>query len=198
MRCVTILGLSALLCGVAAAGEKSVTIGPTYDIVEPDTLAEIKKRAGEVDWQAWMSKRAPEDFSAFQSVPLPFAKEDRSRLFDPTYTLPRDIVDGRGGVLWPAGTQINVYERISTTARTIVIGDDPAHFEWLRDVAQPGAGDRVYLAGGNVLVQMRARERRFYLLEDRVIERFGLRAVPAIVQQEGNQLRVSEYALGDH
>lgn len=197
MQCSKTSVLSALLLASAASADGSVTIGPTYEIAEPDALQEIQDKAKAIDWQARIDAREPEDYSAFQSAALPRAKADRSFLFDPTYTLPRDIVDGQGRVIWPAGTRVNVYERVQTTTRTIVIGDDPAHYRWLDEVARPEEGDRVYLAGGNVLLRMRAQQRQLFLLEDRVIERFGLEAVPAIVEQEGNQLRVTEYEVVD-
>jgi len=197
MRYAPRFGMLTLVIGVSfASAREAITIGPTFTIAEPDTLEEIKQRAGFVDWKSWLMRTDPERAPAFQSVDLPHAAKDRSFLFDPTYTLPRDLV-GRGGqVLWPKGTTVNVYERIRTTSRTIVIADDPDHFLWLRDVAKPQAGDRVFLAGGNVLVRMRAEQRRLYVLDARVVERFWLAAVPAIVRQEGNRLRVTEYALG--
>jgi conjugal transfer pilus assembly protein TraW len=178
-----------------AFGGEAISIGPTYEILEPDTLEEIEQRTKATDWDAYFNKTPPEESSAFVSVDLPPATANRSYLFDPTYVLPRDIVDGYGRVLWPAGTKVNVYERIQTTARTIVIGDTPEQFRWLREVAKPQAGDRVYLAGGNVYMRGVAEQRKLFLLEDRVIERFGLRAVPSIVQQEGNRLRVEEFSL---
>jgi len=190
-----LLSVSFVPVRCPASAREMVTIGPTFAIAEPDTLDEIKQRARSVDWDSWLRRSDPERASAFRSIDLPRALRNRSFLFDPTYTLPRDIV-GNGKVLWPKGTTINVYERIRTTSRTIVIADDPEHFLWLRDVAKPQAGDRVFLAGGNVLVRMRAEQRRLYVLDARVVERFGLAAVPAIVRQEGNRLRVTEYALG--
>lgn len=182
----------SVLC--AAPALASLTIGPVFEIAEPDTLEEIEQRARATDWKSWLSID-PEKAAAFRSIELPRALHDRSFLFDPTYVLPRAIVGYGGEVLWPKGTRINVYERIVTTSRTIVIGDDPAHFQWLREVAKPDVGDRVFLAGGNVLLRMRAEQRRLYLLDERVVERFGLEAVPSIVKQEGNRLRVKEYAV---
>ena len=193
-----LVGVFALLVSASALAGKSVVVGKTYGIAEPDVLTEIKSKASAVDWRAWM-RRAPADYTAFTSASLPRATQTQSHLFDPTYLLPEDIRDNDGKLIAPKGLPINVYRRIKVPGRYIVMTDAPEDFEWLRDVAKPVSGDKILLAGGNVL---QIRERTgvpVHVLEPRFIERFGLRSVPAIVQQEGIQLRVSEYLVDvDH
>ena len=60
--------------------------------------------------------------------------------------------------------------------------------EWLREVL-PGKEQC------NVLHARRSTKTRLFQLDARIIERFGLRATPSIVEQAGNRLRVREYAL---
>lgn len=180
-----------LLSAHALAGP---TLGPTYPIAEPDTLEEIKRSASTKDWQSWMRKQ-PADYSAFQSARLPHAKRDAVRMFDPTYILPNDIADENGKLIAAKGTRINVYTKLKMRGRMIAIGNTDAHFRWLKEVARPTSDDKVLLANGNVLMARRNRQVLVYLLDDRFIERFGLRAVPSIVSQEGLRLRVQEYAV---
>lgn len=183
----------ALLGGAnALAGP---TLGPTYPIAEPDTLEEIRQRASTQDWQRWMRK-SPTDYGAFQSARLPHAKRNAVRSFDPTYVLPNDIADENGKVIAAKGTRINVYTKLTMRGRMIVIGNTDAHFKWLTEVAKPTSNDKVLLANGNVLLARRNRQVLVYLLDERFIERFGLRAVPSIVSQDGLRLRVEEYAVG--
>lgn len=185
--------LTSLLLAFSTA-QADKTIGQTFPIAEPDTRDEIKAKAGMADWQAWM-KPGVENASAYYAAKLPFAQEDDSRLFDPTYHLPRDMKDKDGRILYPAGYPINIYNRIRMPGRYIVIAHRPSHYDWLDDVAKPTANDKVLLAGAHVLAARKATERELWRLDDRMIERFGLQAVPAIVSQEGTQLRVQEYAV---
>ena len=186
--------LLASMSSFAATGSRDVTLGETYSIAEPDVLREIKTAAAARDWQSW-ARRQPKDYSAFDSFSLPRNKSDSSRLFDPTYTLPRDIKDDTGRLIAPAGTQVNVYAKRKREGRYLVIGGTPADYRWLDEVAQPTEKDRILLANGNVFVQRKESKRQLYLLDEHFAERLGLRGVPAIVEQEGAMLRVREYAI---
>jgi conjugal transfer pilus assembly protein TraW len=184
------LAISLLTAQAAAAP----VIGQTFPIAEPDTLTEIQTRAAKVDWdgvRAKMLQRA----SAFMSASLPATEHEAERRFDPTYALPRDITDASGKVLFAEGTKVNVYQRVKDPARNIVIADVPQQYQWLKDVAKPTPGDRVLLAGGNVLAARQRTHLNLYLLDQRFIERFGLQHVPSIVQQEGTMLKVHEYVV---
>lgn len=191
-----ILAINIIFLSCKVFSGESITIGKTFDIIEPDVIKEIKQQAEKVDLKSWMTQNSIDAASAFQSINLPSSTQNLSFLFDPTYTLPHDIVRHDGKILWPKGTKVNVYERIKTTTRTIVVSDDPKHFAWLNEVAKPQKGDFVFLAGGNVLLKMQLEKKKLYLLDKRVVERFGLRSAPSIVKQEGNRLRVTEYCLG--
>ncbi len=186
--------LVLLLTAICARGSERVVMGQTFPIDEPDVLGEIQQRAGSTDWKTWMVRK-PAEYSAFKTASLPRALKDSSRLFDPTYVLPEAIVDQNGKVLFPKGMRVNVYERIKAPGRFIVIGPSDADFEWLQNVAKPVPGDKVLLSGGNALEVRQSRRMTLFALDDRFIERFGLKAVPSIAQQEGNRLRVTEYAI---
>lgn len=179
---------------LAVAGSRDVTLGETFAIAEPDVLREIKAAAASRDWQSWV-RRQPKDYSAFDSFALPRNKANASRLFDPTYTLPRDIKDDTGRLLAPAGTKVNVYARRKREGRYLVIGGTPADYRWLDEVAQPTEKDRILLANANVYVQRKESKRQLFRLDEHFAERLGLRGVPSIVEQEGTMLRVREYAI---
>lgn len=180
-------------------GRRSVTLGPTFEIVEPDMRDEIRARAAAAQqkFERVVKSRPLDSYSGFQSVALPLAERTRTRSVDPTYTLPRDIVAADGQVLFAKGTQVNVYDRITMPGRFIVIGPYPSHYEWLKSTAKPGDADIVLLAGGNVAQVRRDQQIRVYLLDERGVERLGLEAIPSIVQQSGRMLEVTEYAVND-
>lgn len=182
-----------VLSGSAAAAE-SVVVGQTYPIAEPDTLEEIQTVATGTDWQRWMRK-TPKDYSAFDSITLPRNREAGSSLFDPTYTLPEDLVNERGEVLVARGTRVNALEQIRLPGRYIVIGPTTEDYRWLDEVARPGSRDKVLIASGNVLSEREAMGRPLYALDARFAERFGIEGIPSIVQQEGSLLKVDRYVL---
>jgi len=190
LRLNSFLAISLL----AGAAQAHVIIGQTFPIAEPDTLTEIQERAAKVDWNAWRQKAGAKS-KAFFSVILPLAQADADRLFDPTYTLTRDIADANGKVLFAKGTQVNVFRRFKDPRRYIVIADQESHYRWLKEVAKPTDNDLVLLANGNVYEARMRTKIELYLLDDRFVERFGLQHVPSVVQQEGTMLRVREYAV---
>lgn len=182
------------LAAAATLARAEAILGPTFPIAEPDTGDEIRQKATAFDWHKWMNKQ-PEKFGAFESAALPRATSNSTRLFDPTYLLPREIVGRDGRVLYPKGYPVNVYKTLHVPGRYIVIGGRESDYKWLREVAKPVPGDKVLLAGANVFEQRQQTHLELFLLDQRFIERFGLRAVPAIVQREGELLRVTEYAV---
>ena len=186
-------GVALALCLFAHA--ETVVVGPTFEIAEPDTLEEIRTRVAQQDWDKIMKKKEPADYGAFKAAPLPAALKSDSHLFDPTYVLPYDLRDADGKLLAAKGTRINVYEKITLPGRYIVIDGSEKQLRWLEEVAKPVDGDRILIATGNVYSARLRSKYSLWLLDQRGIERFGLRAVPSIVQQEGLQLRVNEYAL---
>lgn len=188
----TLLALASLALAGTAYAAKIEVLGPTYPIVEVDTSQELRQKAAAIDWKKYMM-RDPKTWSAFQSVSLPKATADASRLFDPTYHIPRAIYGPDGKVLYPKGYAVNVYSTIHIPGRYIVVDGSKAEYEWLDKVAKPTEHDKILLAGGNVLQQRVQTHRKLFLLDDRFIERFGLQRVPAIVQQEGTMLRVTEF-----
>jgi conjugal transfer pilus assembly protein TraW len=183
-----------LLSATAQAAATRKVVGQTFPIAEPDTLEEITRIAAGTDWQRWM-RRQPKDYSAFDSASLPRNTQAGSYLFDPTYTLPEDLVNERGEVLVGKGTRVNALEKIRLPGRYIVIGATAEDYRWLDEVARPESRDKVLVASGNVLTEREETGRPLYALDDRFVERFGLRGVPSIVQQQGTQLRVDAHVI---
>ena len=183
-----------LLIGNSPNAGATQILGPTYPIVEPDTAEEIRQKASAFNWQAWMT-RDKSKFSAFQSAVLPVAKKNASRLFDPTYALPRDLISPDGRLLFPKGFKVNVYKALHIPGRYIVVQATDEDYKWLMEVAKPTAADKVLLASGNVYLERQKTHLPLLLLDDRFIERFGLKSAPAIVSQEGDQLRINEFLV---
>lgn len=188
----TALAAASSLWVLVASASTSV-LGPTYEIAEPDTLTEIHQRAVGVNWSVAMTKKDPSQYSAFKGASLPRATRYVERFFDPTYVLPFDLKNADGRLLFPQGTRVNVYERLKLPGRYIVIDASPSHMRWLEETARPTATDRILVANGSVYGMRTRKDYKFFVLDPRGIERFGLQAVPAIVEQSGTKLKVTEY-----
>ncbi len=183
------------LIGMGAAQASAVVIGPTYPISEPDVLSVIKQRAAALDWKHYLETH-PQQFKGTESVNVARATRTQGRTFDPTYAIPADILDRDGKVLYAVGTRVNVLDRVHLPGRYIVISADD--YDWLRDVGKPQPGDKVLLADGSALAERLRTHWPLYQLSARFVDRFGIQAIPCIVQQRGTLLQINEYKVEHH
>ena len=192
--------VSALDYGVA---------GALFPIVESDLLATIHARLTTLE-QTGATRRLNAELQrrsiARVNRPAPVeglarAEAPRSWLFDPTIELADDIADDKGRLIMARGTRVNPLDSVALRQALVFFdGDDPAQLAWaLQRAANKPAGDRpakLILVKGPPLELMRARQRRFYFDQGgTLIRHFAIRALPALVEQDGRQLKISEIAL---
>jgi conjugal transfer pilus assembly protein TraW len=204
MKKVFILAvLSSLLLAQAAVCADLGNIGATYPVVERDALAEIEERAKAVDWgKAFDPKRTRERIQNYrpgEMEALPAAKKDRVFQVDVSYTLDFDIPDGRGGILYPRGFSFNPLAHVFLPNVLVVIdGGDERQIEWFK--ASSYAKDyrvMLLLCGGSYTRVMEKLKRPAFYADSRIVKRFQLKAVPAVIIQKGTVMEVREYALND-
>jgi conjugal transfer pilus assembly protein TraW len=176
--------------------------GQIWEIVETDLLVYIKGKAAEFEksgklakWQDDAETRA----RSYVETPNPVtgitdAIVERSRLFDPTITVRKDILDHQSRVIARAGTTVNPLDYLPMSTSMIFInGDDPAQVEWALGVETK---NKIILTSGPVANLMRHHKRALYFDQKGLITgRFGITTVPATVIQEGRALRVREFPL---
>lgn len=175
--------------------------GRIYPISEPDMLEELRTKAASVDWNKIVDKEKQKEkiknFKPETLVSLPTAKQDRAYLVDMTYTLDVDLPDGKGGLLYPKGYSFNPLDYTQLRGKLIVIdGSDPRQVAWFD--ASPYRDDiniKLLLTGGSYY-QLMEKFRRpvFYYMQPMAI-RLQVEAVPAIVEQAGKMLKVTEVGL---
>jgi len=178
-------------------------VGATYPIAERDVLAEIEERARAVDWgKAFDPKRMSEKIRNYRPGEmdvLPAAKKDRVFQVDVSWTLDFDIPDGRGGILYPRGFSFNPLAHVFLPNVLVVIdGGDERQVEWFK--ASPYAKDHrvmLLLCGGSYTRVMEKLKRPAFYADARIVKRFQLKAVPAVIVQKGTVMEVREYALND-
>ena len=177
------------------------TFGNTYPIAERDGLDEIREKAKKVEWSKYFSAR---NFSrqiagherSFEFT-LPKAKADSNRLIDITYTLPFDIYDASGNVLYPKGFSFNPLEYMPMPYSIVVIdGSDKSQLRWFK-ASQYGSkvAAMVLTTGGETAKLIGELKRPVYVADRRIAQRFQLRAVPSIIEQKGLYMEVREIAV---
>ena len=178
--------------------------GQTWPVAEPDLLEEIEARLSAM--RGFGRAGAPRSAGA---VPRPFAAgatrpgrrrragaERRSRLFDPAIVVDRDIRTPDGTLIAAAGTRLDPLAGM-TLARDLLFidGRRDAEIAWALAHGRPA---KIVLLAGRPLDLARAEGRPFFFDQGgRLAARFGLRFTPALVTQEGSNLRITEIPLED-
>ena len=192
--------LSALPAGAADLGVR----GATWPVAEPDLLEQIEarlsamRRSGElarIERQA--QTRARSRLEEPEPVPgIAPAREERTRLFDPAIIVERDIRLPDGTLIAVAGTRIDPLARHPLTRDLLFVdGRRDAEIAWALEHARPA---KIVLLAGRPLDLARAHGRAFFFDQGgRLAVRFGIAATPALVEQAGSQLRISEFPVED-
>ncbi len=198
-----VLLLAAALPGYGSAKDLGVR-GATWPVAEPDLLAQIEARLLEMERSGALARledeaRANARRKLEEPDPAPGiapAREERSRLFDPAITVARDIRTADGTLIAAAGTRVNPLERM-TLARDLLFVDGrrEAEIAWALSRDRP---PKIVLLAGRPLDLMRRHRRPFFFDQGgRLAARFGLSLTPVLVAQDGTQLRITEFPVGD-
>lgn len=179
---------SAILSFSASASIVGNTIGQVYDIAEPDALSEIEQRVQAVDWNKELNKNR-DSWGAFKGVPLPYAKETRTRTFVPFYTSVIDVPDKYGRIIYPKGYTFNPLQYVHLPQRIVIIS--PGQEEWLKGKLQ--AADMVLYTHGDVTKKGENIGRPAFILDSNLQKRLDIKVTPTIVEQEGAHLVISEF-----
>ena len=129
-----------------------------------------------------------------------YAKEAHSFIFDPTIELSRDIRDDAGNLIAAAGTSVNpMHYTPLRRALVFIDGDNPGHVDWaLGQYERRDRRVKIILVKGAPLELMKKRKVRFYFDQGgNLFRRFELARIPALIEQDGEYLKVSEVPLDE-
>jgi len=169
-------------------------IGVTYPIGEESILQVMESK------KALVEKRVKERMAAIAKASCVLRKydgtfekanEDRIYHVDPSVVLANDIRDHEGRVLFSKGSRFYPSDHASLGRYIIIDGRDPAQV----DFALQGNYRKVILLSGDLAELTQKHRKRFYFAVDEIVERLKIRRVPAIVEQEGQFIRVTEKAV---
>ena len=208
-RALFLVAATLAVSAAPAAARDYGWAGALFPVVEPDLLATIHARLTMLE-KTGATQRLNAELQrrsiARVNRPAPAegltrAEAARSWLFDPTIVLADDIADDRGRVIMARGTRVNPLDSVALRHNLLFLdGDDPAQLAWAlaRAANKPPADKpaKLILAKGAPLELMRTRRTRFYFDQGgTLIRHFAIRALPAIVEQHGRQLKISEIVL---
>lgn len=204
-RAMTLAFAISLLGAGVAVAEDLGTVGKTYEIEETDLIAHIHSELTAMrddgrlaEQQQLMKQRAQATVKRPPGLSLPRATESRVHHYDPSVTTDYDVIDHRGNVIYRAGTTVNPLEYTALTTPIVFFdGDDAVQTRWVREFLGD-APDRYVplLTNGPVVELMQQWNVRLYFDQHgRYADQLGVRALPAVVRQEGLLLRIDEIAL---
>lgn len=196
--CATAL---ALVVASSAQARDYGQHGTVWPVIEPDLLAQIRARLLQLEASGETAKLNAElqrRTIAKVKRPAPvagiaLAGAVRRWSFDPTITVETDIKDDKGRTVIARGTRVNPLDTVPLRSPLVFLnGDDQRQIDWA--LARFGKTPAKFiLVGGAPLELMKARQRRFYFDQGgKLTARFSIRAVPAVVEQQGRQLLVTE------
>jgi conjugal transfer pilus assembly protein TraW len=179
-------------------------VGKTYPIIEKSALTEIKDAAARVDWEKVFDKKKMEksirDFKPKETVYLPKASRERTRLVDMSYTNPNDIRDAHGKLMYPKGYTFNPLDYVSFPNTIVVLnGADKDQVKWFKSL--PNNTDikvMLIVTAGSYYELGEELGRPAFFINSLIVQRFQLEYVPSIVQQKGNMMEVKEIDVESH
>lgn len=194
----------ALIASFNASAKDLGVIGKTYPIIERDIIDVMKERlkkkvdSGELDAiHKGLVDRSKDYVRRPPGVALPRAQEYRGIEISPMYTLDKDITDADGKVIFKAGTKVNPLKIYPLTKTLCFIdGDDPAQVSWLETYCAHDSDNKLILVNGDLLtITKKLGMRLYYDQYGRLVDRFGIKAVPAVIRQSGEVLYVEEFPV---
>jgi conjugal transfer pilus assembly protein TraW len=124
-------------------------------------------------------------------------KTTRARTFhvDPSLVVPYAITDAEGKVIVAPGTRVNPLDTVSLSKQLLFFdARDAGQVTRAQAIVDEHQGKvKLILTGGSYLDLMRRWKRPVYFDQHgQLVERLGIRHVPALVSQDGKRLRIDE------
>jgi conjugal transfer pilus assembly protein TraW len=187
---------------VPAAARDYGQHGAVFPVIEADLLSVIQARLASMQASGAIeraSRRLAARTAARVRRParvlgIAQATAERRWTVDPTITVRDDLRDTHGRVVVRAGTRVNPLDTVPLRQKLLFLdGDDRAQLAWARRHTT-ALSAKLILVGGSPFDLMKAEQRRFYFDQAGTLTRhFGIRAVPALVEQRGRTLEVTEF-----
>jgi conjugal transfer pilus assembly protein TraW len=196
------LAVCLALFPTAAGGQVIGQEGNVYEIEEIDIAVLIQAKAAKFDFAKYAdeNKRQLSDrvktFRPADAVSdLPRATMSGAYKIDPSYTLPYDLRDAQGDLVYPKGYTFNPLEVMAKQGLSlrvpyvIINAERREELLWLeKKLSKSGKGTfKVLITNGSAFELSEKLGFPIYYLSEQVKERLAIRATPTIVYQPHNE-----------
>jgi len=194
--------ISALLLSINAKAKDFGVVGRTSEIKEVDAIEEIKGKLsdmearGELDeHNERMKKEVSDRIKSPKSLNLGRVSEVREYEYDPTLEVKEDLRDARGIVFHRKGTKVNPLDVVSMPYELIFFdGEDEDQLKYvIKKYEESEIKPKLILTGGSP-IKLEEEYKLDFFFDQRgvLIKQLGIKAVPAIVMQDGKVLKIRE------
>lgn len=207
-------GFRKIASSVALCACSSVTfshdfgvVGPVYPIVEQDIRVTMEQRLEALKENGELARiedNAKARFRAYANRPtgiaLPRATRDRIYYIDPSITVPYDVKDNQGRIIYPAGTTVNPLEHMNLKKKLVIFdGDDAIQVNWARSMidTSPAQVKPVLIKGPVVDLMKQWKVPIYFDQRGRLVDHFDIKSLPATVSQDGKRIKIMERNLDE-
>jgi len=178
--------------------------GKTYDFAEKNALTDIQEhiKKNDKNIEAKIAKKQLEQKSkAREWKPelrkLTAAKKHKVFYPDMTYTVPEDIKDARGQIMYAKGFKFNPADYVHMQQEIVIIdASNKVELEWAKKNNYLDSSKyMVLLADGNAFEITEEFKKPAYYLTKEVADKFQIQKTPSLIKQIENKIKVSEICL---
>jgi len=179
--------------------------GTIYDISEMDFIDDLKQRAAEIDWKKKQKEAVQSYWKKQDFKDLPTAYNDNVFWSDLTVRAEKDIVASNGSVIAREGQLFNPLMNIRMSKRYLVINPlDDRQVEFATSLIEQKNDKPISIVitkvdknsgWKNLGDLMKKFKQRVFLADEALVNRFGLKHVPSLVEQDGFYLKVNEFGM---
>lgn len=178
--------------------------GKTYDFAEKNAIADIQEhiKKNEKNIEAKIAKTKIEQKSKArewkpEQRKLTAATKNKVFYPDMTYTVPEDIKDAKGRVMYAKGFKFNPGDYVHMQQELVIIdANNKTQLEWAKNNNYlDSAKYMVLLSAGNAFEIAEEFKKPAYYLTKEVADKFQIQKTPSIIKQIENKIKVSEICL---
>lgn len=202
-----LIAVSLLLICAHAGAESLGVYGKTWEIGERDFLDVIHERTVEFEKSgklAELKKQAQNKVRDRILNPTPIEGiktaahgTERTYYYDPSFVVEKTITDHQGNIVVPAGRKVSPLQYLPLSKPLLFIdARDKRQVEYAHGFITKEPRTKVILVAGSWVELTRTwRTQVYYDQAARIVHKFGIEQVPAIVRQQGEVLKIDEIAL---
>lgn len=200
IKLILLLSVFLLLSHQSFAKDFGVQ-GIVYPIKETDLANDIKNKLSGLEKSGKLTKIQKQwQDKTFAGIKRPRPVEGlhktteiREFIYDPSVSVKQDIRDHQGNLIAAKGKRINPFDYHNLPQHLLFIdGDDKSQLAWAKKKAKAHSS-MIILTKGGVIDLMKSEKIRLYFDQGGfLVKTFGIKAVPAIIYQEGKVLKIRE------